>query len=64
MLPSPLITHHFICISRFSGFGAVSGFLRVDYLPVSMVISQRYVSISAVAESLPVLFFSFSGYFF
>lgn len=34
------------------------------YLPVSMVISQWYVSISALADSLPVLFFSFPGYFF
>lgn len=29
-----------------------------------MVISQWYVSISALADLLPVLFFSFPGYFF
>lgn len=64
--PSRFITNNFVYVSLGSwGFGLFHlCFFRVHFLPVSMVISQWYVSISALAVSLPVLFFSVLDYFF
>ena len=66
MLPSRFITNNFLYVSLASwGFWLFHAwFLRIHYLPVSMVISQWYVSISALADSLLVFFLSWLLFFF
>ena len=66
MLPSRFITNNFMYVSLASwGFWLFHPwFLRIHYLPVSMVISQWYVSISALADSLLVFFLSWLLLFF
>ena len=66
MLPSRFITNNFMYVSLASwGFWLFHRwFLRIHYLPVSMVISQWYVSISALADSLLVFFLSWLLLFF